>query len=218
MAKIVEAVRPTPEQRLAAERGAISDVEQEIVGLREIRAAKLLDDDLAEALKIGEKIAAAERRLGVHRDRVEALKREVRRVEQERLDRERAALIAETERAIVKRDEKAAELETAIRDMGRLYFELIDQNQVIARQWSMSSTALRVGLLGEALVAREVSHALFAVGRPQGGICRLPAPDNVGLGIAGANAAGSFAERIAGASRDLLEMVRAIPQPEQDAA
>jgi hypothetical protein len=84
----------------------------------------------------------------------------------------------------------------------------------------MSNNALRVGLLYEKILALEVSHALFAAGRPRGGISRLPAPGNAGLGITGDTDSGTLAERIADASRALLEMIRAVPTglPEDEAA
>jgi hypothetical protein len=214
MAKIAEAVRPSPEQRIAAEHLAIADVEREIGELEQHRGGALLADDPAEPLKLAEKIAAARRRLDTHKDRVAALQAEVRRQAQLALDRERADLIASTEKALRDRDAIAVKLEAAITDMGKLYFDLVEQNLIVARQWGFSDGARRVGLLGEALVAREISHALFAAGRPRGGVCRLPEPNNIGLGIAGDNKMGTLSERIAGASADLLEMIRAVPKDE----
>jgi hypothetical protein len=111
-------------------------------------------------------------------------------------------------------------LETAIHDMGRLYFELVDKNLEISRQWGVSNNAIRIGALGEKIISREVSHALFAVGRPRGGVSRLPAPGTAGLGITGDNSTGGLSERIAAASAALLDMIRAVPTrlPEDEAA
>ena len=106
--------------------------------------------------------------------------------------------------------------------MGRLYFELIDLNLGISRQWGMSTNALRTGVLVESLLAREVSHALFAAGRPRNGISRLPSPGTIGLGVTGDMSGGTLSERIAGASAALLEMIRAAPMsispPDEDQA
>jgi hypothetical protein len=82
---------------------------------------------------------------------------------------------------------------------------------VISRLWGMSNHARRAGALGESIINREVSHALFAVGRPIGGVARLPGPGTVGMGIIGDDSGGTLADRIAAASGALLEMVRAVP-------
>jgi hypothetical protein len=157
---------------------------------------------------------------GILRDRIAALRGEIRHQAQLAAEREIAARVAETEKLLAKRDAVASELETAIRDFGRLYFDLNEQNQAIARRWRMSPNAHRVGFLGDRIISREVSHALFAAGRPHNGICRLPAPGNAGLGVAGDTGGGTLGARIAAASADLLEMIRAVParQPEDEAA
>jgi hypothetical protein len=221
MTKIVEAVRPTAAQRIAAEERALSDIERKIASLSDTRAAKLLESDGVEQIaKIDQELEAQHKAAGILRDRVEALHGEVRRQAQLAADRERADRIAVTEKALRDRDAIAVKLETAIADMGRLYFELIDQNLVISRQWGLSDNARRVGALGESIIAREVSHTMFAAGRPRGGVSRLPAPGTAGLGIAGDTSSGTLAERIAGASGALLEMIRAVPTrvPDNEAA
>jgi hypothetical protein len=220
MTKIVEAVRPTAAQRIAAEHRAIADVEREIAQLEQRRSDALLADDAAEPLKLAEQIAAARRRLDTQHDRVAALRGEARRQAHLAADRERADRIAVTEKALRDRDAIAVKLETAIVNMGRAYFDLLDQNLIISRQWGMSANALRAGFLGESIIAREVSHTLFAAGRPRGGVSRLPGPGTAGLGITGDTSAGTLAERIASASDALLEMIRATPTrvPDNEAA
>jgi hypothetical protein len=221
MTKIVEAVRPTAAQRIAAEERALSDIERKIASLSDTRAAKLLESDGVEQIaKIDQELEAQHKAAGILRARVEALHGEVRRQAQLAADRERADRIAVTEKALRDRDAIAVKLETAIADMGRLYFELIDQNLVISRQWGLSDNARRVGALGESIIAREVSHTMFAAVRPRGGVSRLPAPGTAGLGIAGDTSSGTLAERIAGASGALLEMIRAVPTrvPDNEAA
>jgi hypothetical protein len=95
MAKIVEAVRPNTASRIAAEQRAIDGVVQEIEGLRAAQTEALLADDPSEADKLADKIAAAERRLGVRRDRVKALQGQDRREKVDcRQQQKDAALIA----------------------------------------------------------------------------------------------------------------------------
>lgn len=210
--KIQNKLRGDPGEALKATQAALAETELRIRGLEQERTTKLLESDgLEEVAALDEQIRAQHVGAGIHRDRIVALKAEVRRQELEALDRQHGLKIAATEKAVLDRDAIAAKLETAIGDFGRLYFELIDQNVEIARLWGFSDNARRVGALGESIVAREVSHTLFAVGRPRNGISRLPAPGNVGLGVTGDTSGGTLAERLAGASAALLEMIRTVP-------
>jgi hypothetical protein len=200
---------------------ALAQTEQRVLELQEERARKLADEDgdyLAEVDALDRLLETQQRAIHTHQDRIEALQAEIRRQAQLKADRELADRVASTEKALAERDAIAVKLEAAIRDFGGLYFEMIDKNLEISRQWGMSNNALRAGLLGEALLAREVSHALFAVGRPRGGVSRLPAPGTVGLGVTGDDSTGGLADRIAAASGALLEMVKAIPTSLPDEA
>ncbi|KJC59903.1 hypothetical protein UP10_14500 [Bradyrhizobium sp. LTSPM299] len=200
---------------------AKTQAEAKVRALGEQRAVKLLEiDGVEEIAALDKQIAAAAAAVGIHADRITAFRGEVRRQQQQAADRDSAERVAATETALCERDATAVKLETAIVDMGRLYFELIDQNLAISRMWRMSAAALRTGLLGEALIARETSQAMFAAGRPRNGVSRLPAPGNVGLGITGDTNTGTLAERIATASSDLLEMIRGVPStlPDDEAA
>jgi hypothetical protein len=211
----------SPHAALSAARGAFAETEIKIADLQRGRAAKLLDSDgVDEVAAIDHQIEQQQKAAGILRDRIAALRGEIRHQAQLAADREIAARTAETEKALTKRDAIAVQLEKSIRDYGRLYFELNDQNQAIARLWRMSVNAHRVGMLGDRLLANEVSHALFAAGRPHNGVCRLPAPGNAGLGVTGDTSGGTLSQRIAAASADLLEMIRAVParQPEDEAA
>jgi hypothetical protein len=213
--------RRDPAEGLQATQTALAEAESKIRGLGEQRAAKLLESEgVDEVAALDRQIEQQQNAAGILHDRIAALRGEIRHQAQLAAEREIAARVAETEKALAKRDATAALLETAIRDFGRLYFDLNEQNQAIARRWHMSVSAHRVGFLGDRIIAREVSHALFSAGRPHNGICRLPGPGNAGLGVTGDTSGGSLGQRIAAASADLLEMVRAVPtrQPEDKAA
>jgi hypothetical protein len=212
--------RRGPAEALHATETALAEAESKIRSLGEQRAAMLLESDGVDAVSaLDRQIEQHQTAAGILRDRLAALRGEIRHQAQLAADRQIAARVAETEKKLAKRDATAALLETAIRDFGRLYFELNDQNQSIARLWHMSPNAHRIGFLGDRIISREVSHALFAVGRPHGGVTRLPGPDNAGLGITGDTSGGTLSQRIAAASADLLEMIRAVPtQPEDEAA
>jgi hypothetical protein len=204
-------------------REALAQAEHRLVELQDERARKLADAEgayLAEVDAIDRQIEAQQRAMRTHQDRISALNAEMQRQAQLKADRELADRVAATERALRDRDAIAVKLEAAIRAYGDVYFELVDKNLEISRQWGMSNNALRVGLLYEKLLAREVSHALFSAGRPHHGVSRLPAPGTEGLGIAGDTATGGLADRIAEASRELQDMIRAVPTslPNDEAA
>jgi hypothetical protein len=143
-------------------RDALTHAERGIIELQDERARKLAGaegDYLAEVDAIDQRIEAQQRAIRTHHDRISALNAELQRQAQLAADRELADRVASTEKALLDRDATAVKLEAAISEMGKLYFDLIDQNLVISRQWGMSNNALRAGLLGETLLAREVSHA-----------------------------------------------------------
>jgi hypothetical protein len=213
--------RNNPAEALQATQTALAEADSKIRGLGEQRAARLLESDgVDEVIALDRQIEEQQKAAGILRDRIAALGGEIRRQGQLAAEREIAARVAETEKALAKRDATAAQLQNAIREFGKHYFDLIDQNREIAKLWRMSVNAHRVGMLGDRIIGREVSHALFAAGRPHNGICRLPAPGNAGLGITGDTSGGTLAQRIADASAALLEMIRALPtrQPEDEAA
>lgn len=206
--------KTSPGEALHATQTALAEADSKIRSLGEQRAAMLLESEGVDAIAaLDRQIEQQQKAAGILSDRSAALRGEIRHQAQLAAEREIAARVAETEKALAKRDATAAQLEKAIRDYGRLYWELNDQNQAIAKLWRMSPNAHRVGFLGDRIISREVSHAL-------NGICRLPAPGNAGLGVTGDTSGGTLAQRIAGASADLLEMIRAVParQPEDEAA
>jgi hypothetical protein len=212
--------RTNPGEALQATQLTLSDTETKIRDLQQQRAAKLLGSDgLDEVVALDREIAACEQAAGVHRDRAAALVGEVARARREQAQIDHDARVAATAVKLDARDAIAVKLDTAIADMAAAYFELIDANVEISRQWGYSNNALRAGALGESIIASMVSHALHAAGRPRAGVSRLPGPHNTGLGVIGTELSGSFAERIAAASAALLEMVRGTPaRQDEDAA
>jgi hypothetical protein len=210
-----------PVDALFAAEAALAQTEAKILELGQQRTAKLLDTDgTDEVAAIDRLIDQHQGAAGIYRDRMTALRDEVKRARAQAAAAAMAARVAATEKALAERDAIAAKLESAIRDMGRLYFDLIDANLGLAKLWGFSNSARRAGFLGESIIARECGHAMFAAGRPRHGISRFPSPTNAGLGITGDTSGGTLAQRIAGASAALLDMIRAVPnrQPEDEAA
>ena len=213
--------RTNPAEALKATEAALAETESKIRGLGEQRLAKLVESDgVDEVAAIDRQIEVHRQTAGIHRDRIKALHGEVAHARLEELQTEREARVAATEKLLGARDATGLRLENAIHDVGKLYFELIDQNLEIAKLWGFSNNARRVGALGESIIAREVSHSMFAAGRPHQGRTRFPSPGTVGLGVIGMDASGTLGERIAATSAALLEMIRAVPvpQPEQNEA
>lgn len=114
MAKIVEAIRPTAAQRIASEQRAIADVEREIAALEEQRGTALLADDPADAVKLGERIESAHRRLRVHGDRIAALQKQGRRETTDRRQQQKSEALASFEKQFADRDAAAVEVDRAI--------------------------------------------------------------------------------------------------------
>lgn len=103
MTKIIQAVRPTAAHRIAAEQRAIADVERELADLEQQRAAALLLDDPAEALKLGTTIATARRRLETHQDRLKAFHAQGRRETGTRRQQQKAEALAVFEKQFAER-------------------------------------------------------------------------------------------------------------------
>ncbi len=106
MAKIVEAIRPTAAHRLAAEQRAIADCEREIADLEQQRAAALLADDPAEAVKLAATIATVRRRVETHQDRVAAFQKQSRREKTDQRQQQKAEALAAFEKNFA--DERVA--------------------------------------------------------------------------------------------------------------
>jgi len=210
--------RRDPAEALKVTELALAEAEGKILELTRARGEKLIESDgVDEVAALDLQIEAQHRAAGIHRDRLLALRGEVARVKHERLQAEHAARVAATEKLLGVRDATGLRLEAAIRDVGNLYFSLIDQNLEIAKLWGFSNNARRIGALGESIIAREVSHAMFAAGRPHQGKTRFPSPGTVGLGIVGDTSGGTLGERIAAASAALLEMIKAVPVTQNSA-
>ena len=108
MAKIADAVRPNTAAKIASEHRAIAEVEHEIANLRAAQAGKLLDDAPDDAIKLGEKIIFAERRLAVHQQRLAALQKHKRVETTVSRQQQKAAALADLEKKLTARAATAA--------------------------------------------------------------------------------------------------------------
>jgi hypothetical protein len=119
MAKVAEAIiRPTTAQKIAAAEREIGSIEQEIRALEESRAAQLLDDDPAEALKLADRITAAQRRLVTHHDRIAAFAKQSKRERTDRRQQEKDQALAVFEKHFTERATAAGRVGTAIAELG----------------------------------------------------------------------------------------------------
>jgi len=84
----------TTEQRIEAERQAISAADREIADLRSKQAGNLLDQDPRTAFDGAEALAAAQRKRGIHSDRLEALQALRRQETVDRRGEQKAAALA----------------------------------------------------------------------------------------------------------------------------
>jgi hypothetical protein len=115
VSRIAETLRPaSTAQKIAATEQAIADLGREIETLQNTRAQQLLNDDLAVALATGDKIAAAERRLGAQGDRLAALQKQTKREAVDHRQREKVAALAVIEKRLADRTTAAARVDKAI--------------------------------------------------------------------------------------------------------
>lgn len=118
MSKIVAAVRGTPSQKIEHERRAIAAVEAEIADMEQQRAAKLLDDDLTEAIKLGQLLTTARARLATHEDRLKAFQSQARRAATDRRKQQKAEALAVFEKLFGERAVAATRITSAIVELG----------------------------------------------------------------------------------------------------
>jgi hypothetical protein len=117
MARIAEAVRPSAAQRSENERRAIEECEREIEGLRTAHATALLADDPADADKLAEQIAKAERRLSTRRDRLGALHGLNKRELAAQRQRDKDAALVTFEQGFSARVTAAARVDKAVAEL-----------------------------------------------------------------------------------------------------
>ena len=161
-----------------------SKAASQLTKLRSDRHDALLEADGVETVRrIDQEIAALEKTVAIHQDRLRALSDQLKDERQARREEDRLAAIKIIEKKLAQREELATELEAAIRKVEECYFALIGFPG-IAADWPFAMTPGfgRIDLRG---IQKEVSWAMYSAGRPINGHSRLPAGKSLDLGVAG---------------------------------
>jgi hypothetical protein len=153
------------------------------------------------------------RAISILTDRCAAFERQVRQLDNERLEAERTAAVTKLERAFERRLAIAVELEEAVKRMGDLWADLLDSRETALAHWPEMFRRPPAEALRSRQMEREPSWLLFAAGRPVMGITRLPAPSNVGLGVTGVSPK-SLSGCVDEEHTSILEVLRNRPLPE----
>jgi hypothetical protein len=169
-------------------------------------------DDVAAVAAIDQQLADQHRTISILTDRCSALARQVWQQDHERREAERTAAIAELEKAFKKRVAVAVELEEAVERLGFLWCQLLDSREPSLSAWPEMFPRPPAEALRSRQMERELSWALYAAGRPVMGVCKLPSPGNIGLGVTGISPKG-IAGVVEEEHANILESLRAQPIP-----
>ena len=117
--------RADPTAALAKVREALATEATRIAELQRTRASRLVEvDDIGEIEAIDRQITEAQRRVAIHQSRASAIQAECDREAVERREAVRANAIKIIEKKLAARHRLGVQLEAAIREFGRLFFEL----------------------------------------------------------------------------------------------
>jgi hypothetical protein len=175
-----------PAAALAKTQDRIASIERNIAELRATRQAKLVvAEDAAEVLQTDKAIEAEEVNLQIYRDKVRALKEEVRRGTYAQREKDRRTSIEKIKGALKTREKVAAELQATIERVGELYTRLIAPDEVEIN-WPFPRPGNKFAELDFRGVRREISWSLHGLVHQ----FRLPEPSSAGLGVVGITAQG----------------------------
>jgi hypothetical protein len=175
-----------PKPALARAQLELTQAEGRLSELAMQRGAALVDsDDVQSVAAIDQQLAEVHRTIGILSDRCAALHRQVRALDNEQLEAERQSAVGKLEAAFKKRRAIALELEEAVARLGDLWCQLLESREPALEHWPNLFPRRPAEVLRSRQMERELSWALFAAGRPQMGVTKLPAPGNVGLGVTG---------------------------------
>jgi hypothetical protein len=200
-------------QRAIAERGA---AEAKLADLQGKRKAALLEaDDIEQVQILDRQIEAAHQTLGILVDKIVALEAQLAHEKVEAIAKQRAAAIEVLERKFAERLKLAEAVEAAVKNLGDTWEALLHSRSDIVEGWPDEfERPLEADLRSR--IDREFAWALFGAGKPNAlKPCSIPAPSNIGLGVAGISAKG-----IAGAIKVehdvMLDRLRSLPLPDAE--
>jgi hypothetical protein len=174
----------------------------------------LESDDNTVIEKHDAELAALERQISIHQDRIVALNAQLRREHIEEVAKRRQAAIEVLEQKFAKRQALAVEVEAAVKHLGDVWAALLASRTTIVSDWDDTVFPRPRQDDLKSRIDRECAWALWSAGRPTAlSPCKIPAPSNEGLGIIGIHPRG-----IAGAidleHQVMLDRLRNLPLPD----
>ena len=185
-----------------------SEAAATLAKLRSNRQAALLDADIDALGKHDDGIAAQERRIQTLQEKLKLLTAEQKRERQEQREQDREAAIKVIAKKLDGRETLAVKLESAIEEVGNLYFELTGYPSPLISDWHfpLPRGYRQIDLNG---INREVSLALYSASRPVEGKPRMPSASSLDTGVAGIKSE-TITGVVARQNRDLIELLRVI--------
>ena len=125
-------LRTDPDETRRAAEAALAQTETKITELLRQREAKLIDADYAGGIDAIDRQLDVHRRAAViHRDRIAALILKQHSDTRDRLEKEKADKIADTEKRLARRDAAAEKLELALSKVREAYTELMVVDEAV---------------------------------------------------------------------------------------
>ena len=178
--KIPSLFRGDPAAELVKSGQKLVELERNIASLQATRARKSVTKNPEEILKIDAAIAAERANAEIFKDRIRALQEECRKATYSDRESRRAKALAKIKERLKRREALAADLQTSIEAVGRLYVELTTPDE-LESDWPFPRPAHGFAALDRRGVDREVSWALHGLVHEH----RLPEPSSAGLGVVG---------------------------------
>lgn len=195
-----------PQAALDKTLNKIAAIEQNISELRVARQAKLVvAEDAAEVMQTDRAIQAEEVNLQIYRDKVRALKEEVRKGEYAQREKDRRAAIEKIKAKLKRREETAADLQAAIERVGELFSDLVGRDEA-EQHWPFPRPGHGFAVLDLRGVNKEISWALHGLVHGR----HLPEPSSAGLGVTGISALG-VAEHVRRQNENILSRLETAP-------
>jgi hypothetical protein len=154
--------------RLAATQAALEEANAKLAELNEQRNAALLEDRNADAIALGVEATNLKLSARAHEDKIQLLRDLAERESDERLAKQKAALIERVEEMLADRDTAAAELAAAIRQADGAFRKMLDHGQAVIASWPWASHDIDAMLLSPRAVILSITHEFYKVGaRPR---------------------------------------------------
>jgi hypothetical protein len=162
---------------LARAQAVLAETDANLAALVKKRNAALIDGSTdADVALIDDEIAATQKLLRTHTDRVSLLFAERDRVEGERRIKERQAHVCRVEAKLAERDEAAGALQKCVEQADKHFLRLIELAREVRAAWPWRGDQLAPALIADGEILRHLRYELYRAGArplPGGG---LPGP------------------------------------------